>query len=78
MGNVICRDVAGQQHRTRVLGEVDLAVIQLEAFVLAQLDGGFPRSLDGGAVNDFNKKGWYGWDCNREKDSGLHMLFDSV
>jgi len=62
VGNVVSRDVAGQQHRARVLGEVDFAVVELEAFVLAQFDGGLPCCLHGRAVNDFNKEGWHGWD----------------
>lgn len=62
VGDVVGCDVAGQQHGTCVLGEVDFAVIQLEAFVLAQFDGGLPHRLHRGAVNDFNKEGWHGWD----------------
>lgn len=62
VGNVVRRYVAGQEHWARVLGEVDFAVEELEAFVLAQFDGGLPRGLDSSAVNDFNEEGRHGWD----------------
>lgn len=57
MSNVVRCDVARQKQGATEVRQMDFAVVELEAFVLAQFDGGLPHGLNSSAVEDFDEKG---------------------